>query len=91
MDDCACGHDRFSAPRDKTEGLILARHLRAVEHLLEPVERDASRWLGVLRCTACARYWAEDSMSSGHADLFFVYPVDTTDPHAWLAAARPVL
>ncbi|NAS21592.1 hypothetical protein GT755_07830 [Herbidospora sp. NEAU-GS84] len=91
MDECACGHDRHRAPRDKTEGLVLAGHLREVEHLLDVVERDDSRWLGILRCGSCGRYWAEDSMTSGHADLFFVYPVDTDDPHAWLARARPVL
>ncbi len=81
VDDCACGHDRHQAPQDKAEGLALARHLRRPSNpISEPVGRDASRWLGILRCTACGRYWAEDSMSSGHADLFFVYPVDTDRP-----------
>nr|WP_062334213.1 hypothetical protein [Herbidospora sakaeratensis] len=90
MNQCVCGHDDHRAPLDKAEGLVLAGHLRVIEPLLEVVARDDSRWLGVLRCGSCGRYWAEDSMTSGHADLFFVYPVDTTDPHAWLAAARPL-
>lgn len=70
---------------------MLARHLLVIAPLLDLVERDDSRWLGILRCTSCGRFWAEDSMTSGHADLFFVYPVDTDDPRAWLAQARPVL
>ncbi|WP_062429502.1 hypothetical protein [Herbidospora daliensis] len=90
MEQCACGHDRHRAPRDKAEGLVLAGHLRVIEPLLDVVARDDSRWLGILRCGSCGRHWAEDSMTSGHADLFFVYPVDTADPHAWLAAARPL-
>jgi hypothetical protein len=29
-------------------------------------------------------------MSSGHADLFFVYPIETDDPERWLAQAAPL-
>lgn len=82
---CACGHDERRAPEARDEALELAGHAEA---LLEVVARDNDRWLGVLRCRQCGGYWAEDSISSGHADLFFVYPIETDDPERWLAAAE---
>lgn len=85
---CPCGHDDWTAPETKRQALDLARHHAAIEHLLAVVARDPARRLGVLRCTRCGRLWAEDSMTSGHADMFFVYPIDATDPHEWLARAR---
>jgi len=84
---CECGHDERRVPETREEALELAGHAGA---LLEVVARDNSRWLGVLRCRECGRYWAEDSMSSGHADLFFVYPIVTDDAERWLAEAQPL-
>lgn len=52
---------------------------------------DRARWLSVLRCRRCGELWAEDSMSSGHADSFFVYPISTGDPTGWLATAAPLV
>ena len=40
-----------------------------------------------LRCRECGRYWAEDCISTGHVDLLFAYPIETDDPHGWLARA----
>jgi hypothetical protein len=64
-------------PETRDEALALAYHRNAIGGLLEEVERDGSRWIAVLRCRSCGRYWAEDSISSGHADLTFVYPVES--------------
>jgi hypothetical protein len=33
---------------------------------------------------------AEDSISSGHATLLYIYPIETGDPIAWLATAIPL-
>lgn len=87
---CPCGHDAWTAPGTRRQALALARHHDRVAHLLTVVARDSARWLGVLRCERCGRLWAEDGMSSGHASMFFIYPIDATDPEAWLAAARPL-
>ena len=86
--DCPCGHGAHRVPRTQREALTLAHHQSAVEHLLRVVERDPQRWLGVFRCDRCGRFWAEDSMSSGHADMFYIYPIETVDPHSWLADAE---
>lgn len=87
---CPCRHEDFRAPRTHREALALARHQRAVESLLAVVVRDPARHRSVLRCTRCGRYWAEDSMVSGHAELFYRYPITTADPHTWLASTRPL-
>ncbi len=77
-------------PETRDEALELAGHANAIGPLLEVVQRDNARWLGLLRCRECGAYWAEDSISSGHADLFFVYPIETSDPERWLAGAAPL-
>ena len=81
---CACGHRRLTAPATVPQALALAAHWAAVESTLEPVAGDDTRWLRVLRCPACQGFWAEDSTSSGHADLRYGYPLQTTDPVGWL-------
>ncbi|TQM72506.1 hypothetical protein [Thermopolyspora flexuosa] len=87
---CPCGHGTWAAPANRREALALARHHDEIAHLLTVVARDSGRRLGVLRCTRCRRLWAEDSMTSGHADMFFIYPIDATDPEDWPARARPL-
>ena len=63
--------------------------LEPVLPLLDPVVSVPARWLAVYRCSQCERLWAQDTVSSGQADLTYGYPIATTDPAGWLAAARP--
>jgi hypothetical protein len=87
---CACGHDRLDRPANRRAAFAVAGHWNTIGPLLVTVAEDADRWLRVLRCTRCDRFWAEDSISSGHATLFFGYPLDAGDPHAWLAGTEPL-
>jgi hypothetical protein len=87
--DCACGHSQARVPETRDDGFEAARLTREREPRLEVVERANEKWMSVLRCRECGRYWAEDSISSGQMDLFFFYPIETAAPHAWLAAAEP--
>jgi hypothetical protein len=81
---CACGHHRVAAPATVPQALALAGHWTGIESTLDVVAIDDTRWLRVLRCPACGELWAEDSISSGHADLIYGYPIRTGDPVAWL-------
>ncbi|GIH21825.1 hypothetical protein Aph01nite_01350 [Acrocarpospora phusangensis] len=72
------------------DGYALSLHYDKIRQLLDIVVRDNSRWLGVARCTRCGRLWGEDSITSGHADFHYVYPITATDAEAWLAAAEPL-
>lgn len=85
---CPCGHDAWTVPETRRQALALARHQDEIAHLLTVAAREPGRWLSVLRCTRCGRLWAGDCMTSGHADMFFIYPIEATDPHEWLAQAR---
>jgi len=87
---CPCDHADRRAPRTVSEAVALARHRDAVTQQLEPIERAPDKWMSVLRCRQCGQLWAEDSVSSGHADLLFVYPIETDDPHEWLARAASI-
>jgi hypothetical protein len=87
---CACGHHRLAAPATVPQALALAAHWSTVEPTLDRVATDDARWLRVLRCPACGEHWTEDAISSGQADLFYGYPIRTTDPAAWLGAHEPL-
>ncbi|UWP83143.1 hypothetical protein [Dactylosporangium fulvum] len=86
---CACGHDWFVAPPTQQAAVALAGHWTAIRPLLVSEAVDIDRWLAVFRCSRCGEFWAEDSIPSGHAELFFGYPIHTRDPRGWLARAHP--
>ncbi|MGW1617352.1 hypothetical protein ACWCQZ_50315 [Streptomyces sp. NPDC002285] len=87
---CPCGHHKFTAPQTMRTAMALSRHQDKIKNLLEVLERDSSRWLGVSRCARCGSIWAEDSISSGQASMFYCYPIKTDDPRAWLSHAEPL-
>jgi hypothetical protein len=84
---CRCEHESRVVPRTRDEAVALCAHQSALGDLLENVVVDSARWMSVLRCRECGRYWAEDGISTGHVDLLFAYPIETDDPHGWLARA----
>ena len=88
---CNCEHDTHRAPASQAEALDLARHCTAIAGHLETVAKADDKWMSVMRCNRCGALWAEDSISSGHATLFFIYPIMKRDPVAWLAAAVPLI
>jgi hypothetical protein len=67
---------------DPDLALALAKHWTRIESTLDVVATDDTRRLRVLRCPACQGRWTEDSISSGHAELVYGYPVHTGDPVA---------
>jgi hypothetical protein len=87
---CACGHDELRVPESRPEAIELYAHVSRLDEQLESVARDTDKWMRVLRCRMCGRYWAEECISSGHADLYYAYPIETGDPVGWLAAAQPL-
>lgn len=78
---CECRHERFRPPRAQWEAVRLAGTWSRVRPLLSPVSSEG--WgRAVHRCVRCGRYWREDVLSSGHADLSYGYPLDTWTPTA---------
>jgi hypothetical protein len=86
----SCGHDEHRVPTTRDEIVEAMGTLRSIEDITETVAVDSSKWMSVLRCRQCGRYWAQDSLESGHATLMFAYPIDTDDPEGWLAHAENV-
>ncbi len=87
---CSCEHDTRRAPATQREALDLATHQTAIAGQLETIAIAEGKWMSVMRCTRCGALWAEDSISSGHATLLYIYPIATEDPIAWLATATPL-
>ncbi len=78
---CACRHATTRVPESRPQALELVSHQTALGDQLELVAADSAKWMAVHRCRRCGAYWGEDSMSSGHADLGFIFPIETDDPH----------
>jgi uncharacterized protein YciI len=85
---CACGHDAIRVPESRAEAMELARRRR--DPAFERVAVDNAKWMSVYRCPVCGGHWAEDGLMSGQMDLFYLYPIETEDPAAWLASAKPL-
>jgi hypothetical protein len=88
MADCACGYTTTPLPPSRDAAIASTGAHPQHRDLLELLEADGSKWMSVLRCRQCGRYWAEAHVSSGHAEISYHYPIETDDPHAWLAAAE---
>jgi hypothetical protein len=87
---CSCEHESHRAPAAQREALDLASHQTAIAGQLETIAMADDKWMSVMRRNRCGALWAEDSISSGHATLLYIYPIATDDPIAWLAAAVPL-
>jgi hypothetical protein len=87
---CNCEHDTRRVPATQAEALDLVTHYAAIAGQLETIAKADDRWMSVMRCARCSALWVEDSLSSGQATLFFIYPIATDDPIAWLATAVPL-
>ena len=77
LGDCVCGHGRFTAPRTKNAAAAMAAHWLEIRPMCTLVTTDPGRWLRVWRCDRCGEHWAEESVASGHAELYFGYPIAT--------------
>jgi len=78
------------SPATQREALDLATHRTAIAGQLETIVMADDKWMSVMRCNRCGALWAEDSISSGHATLLYIYPIATDDPIAGLATAIPL-
>ncbi|GAB1639849.1 hypothetical protein KRMM14A1259_02720 [Krasilnikovia sp. MM14-A1259] len=80
---CPCGHDSIAVPETDDAAMELSRD--RYREQLELVEFNQDRFVGVYRCRLCGCFWAERSFDSGHVFAFYVHPIHTDDPHAWIA------
>lgn len=76
---CVCAHGRLAAPRTKNAAAAMAAHWLEIRPMCTLVTSDPDRWLHVWRCDRCGEHWAEESVTSGHAELYFGYPIATAD------------
>lgn len=85
MDTCVChealGHS-FRTVRDSVYGAWDKDVIVANSELLA---QSDEKWMRLYRCRACGTLWAEACYSSGHMNLYYLFPVPQTgDPVRWL-------
>jgi 2'-5' RNA ligase len=76
---CLCAHGRFTAPLTRNAAAAMAAHWLEIRPMCTLVTTDPERWLRVWRCGRCGEHWAEESITSGHAEFYFGYPIATAD------------
>lgn len=51
----------------------------------ELLAQSEEKWMWLYRCRICGTAWAEACYSSGHMDLYYLFPAPpTNDPVRWL-------
>lgn len=51
----------------------------------ELLAQSDEKWMRLYRCRICSRVWAEACYTSGHMDLYYLFPVPPTDdPVRWM-------
>ena len=51
----------------------------------EQISRSEEKWMSLYRCRACGTLWAEGCYTSGHMDMYYLFPAPpTADPIRWL-------
>jgi hypothetical protein len=84
MATCKCAQalqHNFSTVRDSV-------HFKEMDEVLESCDllaRDEKKWMSIYRCRDCGALWTEACYSSGHVDIYYLYPAPpTSDPERWL-------
>jgi hypothetical protein len=85
MDVCVC-HDAlqhsFATVRDAVYG---AKDKDVILAGSELIAQSDEKWMRLYRCRICGTLWAEGCYSSGHMDLYYLFPAPPTDdPVCWL-------
>ena len=85
MDTCGCREallcHSFLSVREAVSGTQQDAILASSELLAQ----SDQKWMRLYRCRVCGTVWAEACYSSGHMDLYYLFPAPpTADPVRWL-------
>ena len=81
---CQCAAAQQRMRPGASEALVGAERDAALAHAKE-VARSLELWMRVFRCEVCGLHWAEACWTSGHMDVYYVFPVpELVDPERWL-------
>jgi hypothetical protein len=85
MGGCVCRNalqHSFATVRDAVYGAKDKDVILAGSELLASSDE---KWMRLYRCRTCDTLWAEACYSSGHMDLYYIFPAPSTnDPVGWL-------
>lgn len=81
---CACSEARrhtFASVHDA----VTSAEKDAILAGSELLARSESKWMWLYRCLACGALWTEACWSSGHMEVYYLFPAPpTNDPVRWL-------
>jgi len=84
LEPCPCHQalqHAFQTVRNAIVGVESDRVLAGSELLL----RSTEKWMSLYRCRTCGTLWVEACYSSGHMDLYYLFPAPPVeDPVRWL-------
>ena len=81
---CACSEARqrkFATVRDA----VFSKNDVFSEEGAELLAHSEKKWMWLYRCRACGALWVEACYSSGHMEIYYLFPAPPTDdPVRWL-------
>jgi len=87
MSTCPCAELRTRPYRDARDGITRAQDADRLRPVLDKIVEGPGAvdiFLAAgFRCTVCGSLWAEGCWSSGHAEIYYLFPVETDDLAAW--------
>lgn len=86
MSTCICSECRSEKSFTSAHGAVIAPHEKdAIIAGSELLAISQEKWMSIYRCHTCHTLWAEACYSSGHMDIFYLFPAPPTeDPVQWL-------
>jgi len=85
-DMCYC-REALQRPYTAVENALIGVNSDKILVNSDQIARSDEKWMFLYRCRKCGRLWAEACYSSGHMELYYLFPVPPTDdPIRWLHA-----
>ncbi|WP_436532038.1 HEAT repeat domain-containing protein [Actinoplanes sp. HUAS TT8] len=75
---CVCAHGWFTTSPSRDVAAAMSAHWDAIRPRCTLIETDTDHWRRLWRCDRCGEHWVEESVSSGHAELYYAYPAQSS-------------
>lgn len=77
-DTCFC-REALQRPYTAVENALIGVNSDKILVNSDQIARSDEKWMFLYRCRICGTHWIEACYSSGHMDLYYLFPVPPTD------------
>ena len=85
MEMCVCRDALRHSFANVREAVYGAQDKDVILANVELLAQSDAKWMWLFRCRTCGTLWAQACYSSGHMDLYYLFPAPPSDdPVRWL-------